>query len=201
MSTIAKTNLEDLEKQQRAAARVITGCLRSTPVKDLTREANLLPFEFRRLEVTAKAAYRHLSHIPEDPLQEPLQSKLDAYMQPGIRSRQRLKRDRGWMKSAITTLAECGLADVEREGIQVVSSTPPWETPPNISISTNLCRPVSTKDPPEVRLAAAEDTLNQLPPADTIIYTDGSANNDDLTMTMTTTSTGPEQQRQQQPCA
>ena len=50
MSITAKTNLEELEMQQRVAARVITGCLRSTPIKDLAKEANLLLFEPRRQE-------------------------------------------------------------------------------------------------------------------------------------------------------
>ena len=44
-----------------------------------------------------------------------------------------------------------------------------------ISLKSTLHRPTKKTDPPETRLAAAQETLKRLPPADVTIYTDGSA--------------------------
>ena len=46
MPGVSATTLEALEVAQRQACRTITGCVKSTPVGALTREADLVPFEF-----------------------------------------------------------------------------------------------------------------------------------------------------------
>ena len=88
MVSTAKTNLDGVERRQREAARVITGCLRSTPVEDLAKEADLIPLEHRGRELAAKAAYKHLSHLPEYPLQPMLEGHLNDIIRPARRRRQ-----------------------------------------------------------------------------------------------------------------
>jgi hypothetical protein len=66
----APTNIDKLEVQQRAAARVITGCLKATPCEALEREANLMPLRLRGKEqpqlppyVTSRAFLTTLSSL------------------------------------------------------------------------------------------------------------------------------------------
>lgn len=104
---------------------------------------------------------------PDDPL---------ASLIAAPRPRLRLRHDRGWLDMGKAFSAEAGLAGLPAEPMLVVPETAPWEeVPSGISIRTTLCRPTRKTDPPEVRLAAARETLERLPPADTHVYTDGSA--------------------------
>ena len=58
----------------------------------------------------------------------------------------------------------------------ITASAPPWEPDSgNVKIHTKLARAVRRDAPADARRKAAEDTLQQLPPADIEIYTDGSA--------------------------
>ena len=167
MTGAAPSNLEHLEIAQRRGCRVITGCLRSTPAAALEREADQLPFAVRRRQLAAVAVQRHLRDVPEDPLQ-PLLTE--------ARPPLRLHQDRGWADTGLRVSAEAGLEGLLREPTTVVPETAPWETPPTgVTFGATLCRPTSRSDPPETRLAAAQDTLRNLPPAEVTVYTDGSA--------------------------
>ena len=73
MPGVSATTLECLEVAQRQACRTITGCLKSTPVGALTREAYLLPFSTRRRLLAATAVEKHARDIPINPVQRLLQ--------------------------------------------------------------------------------------------------------------------------------
>ena len=167
MTGTAPSNLEHLEIAQRRGCRVVTGCLRSTPAAALEREADQLPFALRRRQLAAVAVERHLRDVPEDPLQSLLTE---------VRPPLRLYQDRGWADTGLRVSAEAGLEGLPREPMTVVPETAPWETPPTrISFGSTLCRPTSRSDAPETSLAAAQDTLRNLPPAEVTVFTDGSA--------------------------
>ena len=168
MPGVSATTLESLEVAQRQACRTITGCLKSTPVGALTREADLLPFNIRRRLLAATAVEKHMRDIPNDPVQRMLQ--------PGSRPRGRLKHDRGWARTGLETGAAAGLSDLPREPLLITASTAPWEpATPNVHIHTGLVRTALKTAPPEERRRAAEETLSQLPAADVTVFTDGSA--------------------------
>ena len=168
MPGVSATSLEALEVAQRQACRTITGCVKSTPVGALTREADLIPFEFRRRLLAAVAVEKHSRNIPGDPVQR--------LLRPESRPRCRLKHERGWAKTGLETSAEAGLGDLPREPLLVTTSIKPWETaPPTVHIHTGLARAVPRDAPPEEKRRAAEETLSQLPPADVTVFTDGSA--------------------------
>ena len=54
----------------RAAAIIVTGCLRSTPAHALMAEAGLAPVEERRKVLAARLLGRALAFPPTDPLCE-----------------------------------------------------------------------------------------------------------------------------------
>ena len=167
MPGVASTTLEQLEVAQRQACRIITGCLRSTPAPALEREAEVMPFAIRRRQLTAAATQRHLRDLPGDPLQPVLAA---------ARPRQRLHRDRGWADTGLSASSDAGLGDLPREPVLVVPRTPPWGSAAGgVTIRSAVVRPTKRTDPPDKRLEAAQETLAGLPPADYIIYTDGSA--------------------------
>ena len=167
MPGTAPSNLEHLEIAQRRGCRVITGCLKSTPAAALEREADQLPFSVRRRQLAAVAVQRHLRDIPGDPLQPLLTATRPAL---------RLHQDRGWADTGLSVSAQAGLGNLPKEVQLVIPGSAPWEpVPATISLKSTLHRPTKKTDPPETRLAAAQETLRRLPPADVTIYTDGSA--------------------------
>ena len=55
------------------------------------------------------------------------------------------------------------------------SKFPPWTVHPNVTIHTTLHQPISRLDPTHLKKAITLECLDQLPPADLIVWTDGSA--------------------------
>ena len=167
MPGMAPSNLEHLEVAQRRGCRVITGCLKSTPTAALEREADQLPFSVRRRQLAAVAVQRHRRDIPGDPLQPLLTT---------TRPTLRLHQDRGWADTGLAVSAQAGLENLPKEAQLVVPESAPWEpVPATITMKSTLYKPTKKTDPPETRLAAAQETLRRLPPADATVYTDGSA--------------------------
>ena len=80
------SHVEVLEREMREAARIITGCTRSTPTEALMAEARLAPVSARR---TALAA-RFLAKAKALPEEDPLRRAADATVNP------RLKTVTGW---------------------------------------------------------------------------------------------------------
>ncbi|XP_043241035.1 uncharacterized protein LOC122391303 [Amphibalanus amphitrite] len=169
MPGLSESGLRELETVQRQACRTITGCVRSTPVDALAREADLLPFSARRRQLAAVAMERHSRDLPGDPVQR--------ILLPENRPRQRLRYDRGWARTGQEISKDAGLDDLPREPFLVVASTPPWESPPppTVLFHTGLERPLPQNAPAEQRRTAAEETLAGLPNPDVQAFTDGSA--------------------------
>jgi len=155
--------MEHLEIAQRAAARVITNCTRTTPKDSLLLEANLQPFEIRSKEIAARSMETSL-RLPKDSPRRAL-----AEMEPVA---QRLKRG-SWKKTSGEIIAACGLKDKKREEFVHVSCLPPWETIDNITYNSQLNSPISKKDPVALQKAVTLSTIAETT-AEVDIYTDGS---------------------------
>ena len=64
------THVEVLERELRAAARVVTGCTRSTPVLALMAEAGIIPMSARRTSLAARLLTKARARSEEDPLRQ-----------------------------------------------------------------------------------------------------------------------------------
>ncbi|KAF0292118.1 Retrovirus-related Pol polyprotein from type-1 retrotransposable element R1 4 [Amphibalanus amphitrite] len=80
------SHVEVLEREMREAARVITGCTRSTPTEALMAEAGLAPVTARKTTLAA----RFLAKARALPEEDPLRRVADATVNP------RLKAVTGW---------------------------------------------------------------------------------------------------------
>ena len=95
----ASSHVEVLEREVRAAARVITGCLVSTRVHDLLAEAGLPPVSSRRSAVAARFLDKARALPPDDPLR----SRADTVV------RQRLKSVTGWREVGAAAWSAAGV--------------------------------------------------------------------------------------------
>ncbi|KAF0314337.1 Potassium voltage-gated channel protein Shab [Amphibalanus amphitrite] len=66
----SKTNVELLDREMRAAARVVTGCIRSAPHHGVMAEAGILPVSARRPALAARMMAKAAALPPEDPLHQ-----------------------------------------------------------------------------------------------------------------------------------
>ena len=71
----------------------------------------------------------------------------------------------------------CGLLQLPIENLLPCPSIEPWWHPEGIEFHPSLNRPVSRETPPSLKLQITMETIRSLPPADYIVYTDGSATN------------------------
>ena len=161
--SLSKTQMEQLEIAQRASARVITNCTKTTPKDSLLLEAGLQPFEIRSKELAARAMEKSLRLPTSNPRREVARTA------PVVT---RLKRG-NWAKTSNEIISACGLKDMKREEFVNVSCLPPWESIQNITYNTQMNSPVSKKDPPTKQKAVALSTITDTT-TDVDIYTDGS---------------------------
>ena len=63
-----KTNVELLEREMRAAARIVTGCIRSAPHQGVMAEAGILPVAAHRTALAARRLAKATTLPPDDPL-------------------------------------------------------------------------------------------------------------------------------------
>ena len=63
-----KTNVEVLEREMRAAARIVTGCIQSAPYLGVMAEAGVLPVAARRSALAARMLAKAAALPPDDPL-------------------------------------------------------------------------------------------------------------------------------------
>ena len=157
-------HVEQLDRELRAAARIITGCPRSTPVAPLMAEAGLPTAQVRRGVLAARMLCSARSLPPGDPLRR------IAEQDPP----RRLSSTTGWRRLGAEALRLSGVEDVpveERLHVQL----PPWTDPARVTFNWSLGSGASRDAPDSVRRATAEAHLSALPTDATWIWSDGSA--------------------------
>ena len=160
----SSSHVEQLDREMRAAARVITGCPRSTPVEPLMAEAGLVPVRVRRGILAARMLSSALSLPPSDPLRQV------AELDPP----RRLTATTGWRWLGAQALRLSGVGEVPVEECLHVL-LPPWTKSDRVVISLDL-GPTARRDALDaLRREAAEARLNTLPADATWIWSDGSA--------------------------
>ncbi|KAF0301519.1 putative RNA-directed DNA polymerase from transposon BS [Amphibalanus amphitrite] len=112
------SHVEVLEREMREAARVITGCTRSTPTEALMAEAGLAPVTARKTTLAA----RFLAKARALPEEDPLRRVADATVNP------RLKAVTGWRTVGLEAWHMAGVvAPIEPV---LPPSVAPWEEVP-----------------------------------------------------------------------
>ncbi|KAF0306403.1 Ribonuclease H [Amphibalanus amphitrite] len=157
-------HVEQLDRELRSVARVVTGCTRSTPVAPLMAEAGLPAAQVRRGTLATRMLCLARSLPEDDPL------RVIADQDPP----RRLKSTTGWRRLGREALRACHLEDVPvEERLQVM--LPPWSDPGTIRISPNMSGAASRDAPAAIRRQTAENYLATFPEAATWIWSDGSA--------------------------
>ena len=157
------SHLELVDRELRAAARVVTGCTMSTPAHALMAEAGLPTARTRR----ATLAARMLGTAASLPEGEPLRALADAA------PTRRLKTTTGWRDRGREALAQLDRHINFEKRLRI--TVPPWCAPEGVTFSLEV-GPEGRRDrPPDIRRRAAEDRLAELPSEATWIWSDGSA--------------------------
>ncbi|KAF0308789.1 Retrovirus-related Pol polyprotein from type-1 retrotransposable element R1 4 [Amphibalanus amphitrite] len=157
----APSHAELIEREMRAAARIVTGCPRSTPTHAVMAEARLAPMEERKKVLAARLLGRALALPPTDPLRRTAEASAPS----------RLSSVRGWR-----TLGRQMLAEVEVTApIEPVlpPRIPPWERGGNVTFCLDV-GPLRTGATEGEKIRAATRHLAALPQRATWLWTDGS---------------------------
>ncbi|KAF0309815.1 Retrovirus-related Pol polyprotein from type-1 retrotransposable element R1 4 [Amphibalanus amphitrite] len=157
----APSHAELIEREMRAAARIVTGCPRSTPTHAVMAEARLAPMEERKKVLAARLLGRALALPPTDPLRRTAEASAPP----------RLSSVRGWR-----TLGRQMLAEVEVTApIEPVlpPRIPPWERGGNVTFCLDV-GPLRTGATEGEKIRAATRHLAALPQRATWLWTDGS---------------------------
>ena len=158
-----------LEIIQRKAARVITGCVASTPVDALEREANLMPLRLRGQQLAGYAYLRAAGKPDDDPMRRLIADR--------VQLTGRLKVERSWLPRGIEMISRAKLLSGKVRCRPATLAFPPWERWPDLDIRPDLAyHPVDST--PTSKREAAERTLAELPQANIIAWTDGSVSAD-----------------------
>jgi ribonuclease HI len=161
------THVKKLQVQQNAAARVVTRCIKATPVDALLLEAGMVPVE-QRGRILAAASYEKSMRLPEsNPRRACAAENVAARVQK-----------QAWRKIGSETAAAAGLradAAAPREPLECVAPFPPWEEPAGVHFVTELQTATRRNDPPVRRRAAAEAAIAALPDPSIEVWTDGAA--------------------------
>ena len=161
----AESTVQRLEVIQRQAARVITGCVASTPIAALEREARLMPLRCRGQQLAGCALVRVASRPTSDPLRRLL---TDRHQVP-----RRLKIERSWLPRGAATVAQTELCTRDIRSRPGTLPLPPWERWPDLDVRLALAYQPDDASSAS-RREAAELTLQDLPRPDVTIWTDGS---------------------------
>ncbi|XP_043236838.1 uncharacterized protein LOC122389163 [Amphibalanus amphitrite] len=157
------SHVEVLEREMREAARVITGCTRSTPTEALMAEAGLAPVTARKTTLAA----RFLAKARALPEEDPLRRVADATVNP------RLKAVTGWRTVGLEAWHMAGVvAPIEPV---LPPSVAPWEEAPPVVFDLGIGATPPSGASAETRRQAAALHLASLPQCATWAWTDGSA--------------------------
>ena len=160
----SETTMQKIEVINNQAARIITGCGRSTPCELLLEEAGILPMK-KRSEILAAIALEKAHRLPDNnPRSEGAKRS----------QKQRLKTQHTWREMANTIADDVGLNTFPREGLEPLQPIPPWLPQPNVTARPLLDQDIKKEDEERRKNEVAKQTLAKLPPPCIEIYTDGS---------------------------
>ncbi|KAF0288249.1 Retrovirus-related Pol polyprotein from type-1 retrotransposable element R1 4 [Amphibalanus amphitrite] len=162
----SESHLTLVDRELRAAARVVTGCLASTPSHALMAEAGLPTAHMCR---DIRAA-RQLALAASLPAGDPLRTLADSSPP------RRLAATLGWRDRGPEMFARLSPGDEPltiEERLHV--SAPPWQDGGEVSFHLDVGPDGSRDRPPELRRRAAEERLESFPADATWIWSDGSA--------------------------
>ena len=160
----SSTSIELLEKVQQAAARIITGCVKSTPKDALLKEANLTPID-TRFKILSTVAREKFLRLPDSNPIYHLTKNTTQY---------RIKTRRSWNLTAYNVSQQLNIELYKRAPIMMTSSTPPWVTNNNVKFNATIADGVNKSNTTDEQKQAALKYINSLPEAQVICWTDGS---------------------------
>ena len=158
---LCAANFTKLERLHRAASRVITGCLSSSPIPLLLTEASLPPLRVTLTHFTLLSSERVLCL--------PTSFPISGLARLGVKPR--LCRS-SWRAFASTHPLMLS-STCPMEALVACPPCPPWNLP-SFTVESTLPTPCSRSDPPHSRQGAALAHLDSLPPHDLVLWTDGS---------------------------
>jgi len=170
---ISNSNMESLERKQREAARIITGCCRDTKSEHLLAEANLLPISLK-VEQEAVLLYERNKRLSSDiPAKITAEATVKRYhLKKKAADGKPIKPPR---EKAISVLEEMQLQDIQRDHISSHPSVEPWNWHfNNITFHAELDGCTGKHDTKENIHMALNIILDAIPEDDVVIYTDGS---------------------------
>ena len=147
---LSATNLTKLERLHRAASRVITGCLSSSPVPLLLSEASLPPL---RVTLTHFTLFSY-----ERALRLPTSFPISGLARLGVKPR--LCRS-SWRAFASTHPLMLP-STCPREALLACPPFPPWNLP-SFTVESTLSSPCSRSDPPSLAKVRLSPTLTLSP--------------------------------------
>ena len=189
---------DKLEAEQHKCARIITGCIRLTRSGALLAEADLPPLTLRAKQLAGEELQR-IARLPDD---DPTRQLMMKTPTPRLRYRAHEAWKRACSEAredgrpppkppdedVIMAFKPCvrrvgrwmaegaKIQDAAAEPLALYRCRPPWEADTgHVQIVVDLPTPTKRSDPPEVRKEAALRALDLLPPADTTVWSDGSA--------------------------
>ncbi|KAF0287547.1 putative RNA-directed DNA polymerase from transposon BS [Amphibalanus amphitrite] len=157
------SHVELIDRELRAAARAVTGCTASTPVHALMSEAGMTDAWSRRQALAARMVGLAAS-LPEG---DPLRSVGEAVVP------RRLKTT-GWREVGAAALAAADARDIPVEA-RLHHTLPPWADNSTVHFHLDLGPRARRAAPEDVRRAAAEERIRELPEEAVWIWSDGSA--------------------------
>ncbi|KAF0303571.1 putative RNA-directed DNA polymerase from transposon BS [Amphibalanus amphitrite] len=158
----APSHVELLKRELRGAARIITGCPRSTPTHALMAEARLAPMEERGWTLAARLLGRALALPPGDPLRATAEASAPA----------RLASVRGWRERGRLAWEKAGVA-LPVEPV-LPPRIPPWRQTSGVTFRMDV-GPLRAGAAAAERERAAALHLASLPQCAVWLWTDGSA--------------------------
>ena len=194
----APTVRRKIETEQNKCARVITGCIRLTRRDALLAEARLPPLSLRAKQIAA-AEHQRMLRLPID---DPARAVAERCTRPRLEYVARNSWHRAQEAAAVDGKSpppmpdedvvlphkpcfrrvsqwiakEAGIDDLPREEMAHYKCPPPWLPQGRAPVFlTELPTPTRRTDSAEVRRTAALRAIDLLPPADTTIWSDGSA--------------------------
>ena len=152
-----------LDREMRAAARVVTGCPISTPAHAVLAEAGLAPVAERSTALAARLLAKARALPEDDPLRKVAEADPPA----------RLASVTGWRGVGRGALEAAGVTPPFESLFP--HREPPWTRPPKVTFNLTAGTPLTATASDQKRREAATLHLAALPQCATWIWTDGSA--------------------------